>query len=122
MDLETKMRLPRNNDESKQFILRMFTRTTRPVLIGQACLELHKPISTIEALFNELLDSKDIRELSQWEKVEYDVMHGFMLANRVSKVAVLADHRPIPKSPSSHVRLCTNCGFQVEDEIESKIG
>ena len=73
-------RRTRTPAEAKEHILAMFARTVRPVLIGQACLELSWPISWVEKLFDELVEEKKIRLLTKEEAFRFDVPHGFFRA------------------------------------------
>lgn len=63
--------------EAKVRVLSLFTKTSRPVLIGQASLELRWPLSWVEELFEELRHEGKIRLLSPSESYQYDVKHGF---------------------------------------------
>lgn len=68
-----------SKSEAKQRILQMFERTNRPVLIGQASLELKWPLSWVEPLFDDLAFERKIRLCTAQELVLYDIVHGFLI-------------------------------------------
>lgn len=68
-----------SKDAAKDTILRLFSRSVRPVLIGTASVELRWPLSWVEQLFEELVHEKKIRPCNARELWQWDVICAFLL-------------------------------------------
>lgn len=67
----------KSKTDAKSFILGMFETTARPVLVGQASLELKWPLAWVEPLFEELVEERKIRPCTAGEQYSHDVIYGF---------------------------------------------
>ena len=73
-----KLKTPRRVAREKA--LWLFTRTERPVLVGQLCLLLpYYSLDEAESILMDLMVEGKIRLLTDKEKKHFDVRHGFML-------------------------------------------
>lgn len=71
-----------SKEEAKQVVLGMCAVSTRPMLIGVACVRLGVcwNLKETEELFDELLSEGKIRNLTNKEQTAFDLREGFVLA------------------------------------------
>lgn len=73
-------RLKPTREQARQKALWLFARTERPVLVGHLSLELpYYSLDDAESVLLEMVRDGLIRPVTEEEKVEYDIRHGFML-------------------------------------------
>lgn len=73
-------RLKPTREQARQKALWLFTRTDRPVLVGHLALELaYYSLDDAESVLLEMVRDGLIRPVTEAEKKEYDIRHGFML-------------------------------------------